>query len=77
MGADYYTPESGPGRPPVGIGAGTVIENSIVDKNARIGKNVPITNADNVQEANGEGWVIREGIVMITKNAVIPDDTTI
>jgi glucose-1-phosphate adenylyltransferase len=77
MGADYYSSESVAGRPPLGIGAGTVIENAIVDKNARIGKNVQITNADNVQDASGEGWVIREGIVMITKDAVIPDNTTI
>jgi glucose-1-phosphate adenylyltransferase len=61
----------------VGIGPGSVIENAIVDKNARIGKEVRITNDNGIQEANGAGWVIREGVVMISKDAVIPDGTRI
>ncbi len=54
-----------------------MIQNAIVDKNARIGKNVRIENRDGIQEANGEGWVIRDGITVITKDAVLPDDTII
>jgi glucose-1-phosphate adenylyltransferase len=77
MGADYYAPGNGPGVPAVGIGPGSVIENAIVDKNARIGREVVVRNEDGIQEANGAGWVIREGVVMITKDAVIPDGTRI
>jgi glucose-1-phosphate adenylyltransferase len=74
MGADPYPP-GGPAG--VGIGEGTLIQDAIVDKNARIGRNVRIVNKQSVAHAEGPGWVIREGIVVITKNAVIPDGTTI
>ncbi len=77
MGADEYRIPGPPGAPPLGIGAGTVIEDAIVDKNARIGKNVSITNAKKAQEARGDGWVISDGITVVTKNAVIPDDSVI
>jgi len=74
MGADPYPPGGPDG---VGIGEGTLIQDAIVDKNARIGRDVRIVNKQGVAEAEGPGWVIREGIVVITKNAVIPDETTI
>ena len=77
MGADEYRIPGPAGAPPMGIGPGTVIANAIVDKNARIGRNVRITNESGVPEANGDGWVIRDGITVITKNAVLPDDTVI
>jgi len=48
-----------------------------VDKNARIGRNVRILNKGGVAEAEGPGWMIRDGIPCVLKNAVIPDDTTI
>jgi glucose-1-phosphate adenylyltransferase len=77
MGADPYPPAGPPGSPPLGIGEGTLIDGAIIDKNARIGCNVRIANANGVAEAEGRGWAIREGIVVVTKNAVIPDGTTI
>ncbi len=77
MGADAYPPEAPPGSPPVGIGEGTVIENAIVDKNARIGREVRVTNQRGLREAEGPNWVIRDGILVIPKNAIIPDGTTI
>ena len=61
----------------MGIGAGSVIENAIVDKNARIGQNVSITNPEGIQEAEGPGWAIRDGVVVVPKNAIIPDGTRI
>eukprot|EP00887_Chlorella_sp_A99_P000011 scaffold16.g11.t1 len=81
MGADFYESEEeraaalAAGRPPVGVGEGTVLENVIVDKNARIGKNVRITNKEGVDERNMEelGIYIRSGIVVVLKNATIPD----
>lgn len=77
MGADPYAPSGPVGSPPLGIGEGTLIQDAIVDKNARIGRNVLITNKSGAVEADGDGWAIREGIVVVTKNAVIPDGTSI
>jgi glucose-1-phosphate adenylyltransferase len=84
MGADFYeTPERRAenrrlGRPDVGIGRGSFIEGAIIDKNARIGDGVtiraPVTNAEVVET---EGYVIRDGVVCIPKNAVIPDGALI
>ena len=64
-----------PERP--GIGQDAHIENAIIDKNAQIGAGCRITNADGVEHADGDGWAIRDGIVVIPKNAVIPAGTVI
>lgn len=77
MGADPYPPEGPPGAPPLGIGEGSLIQDTIVDKNTRIGRHVRIVNKDKVRDGEGPGWVIRDGIVVIPKNAVVPDRTTI
>ncbi len=77
MGVDSHFPDAGPGEPPVGIGEGSDISNAIVDKNARIGRGVRICNERGVEEADGVGWAIREGIVVVEKNGVIPDGTVI
>jgi glucose-1-phosphate adenylyltransferase len=77
MGADPYPPPRPEGAPPLGIGEGSLIQDAIIDKNARIGRNVVITNKGGAAEAEGHGWAIREGIVVVTKNAVIPDGTSI
>jgi glucose-1-phosphate adenylyltransferase len=64
---------------PLGVGANSVIRRAIIDKNARIGRNVQIVNQDQVQEATREelGFVIRGGIVVVIKNATIPDGMVI
>jgi glucose-1-phosphate adenylyltransferase len=54
-----------------------LIQDAIVDLNARIGREVRIVNKSRAQEAEGNGWLIRDGIVVLVKNAVIPDGTTI
>ena len=83
MGADYYDWDGGrfsgvPGdAPPLGIGEGTRVRGAIVDKNARIGPNCVIENAKGVEEAEGENYVIREGIVVIPRSAVLPEGTVI
>jgi glucose-1-phosphate adenylyltransferase len=63
---------------PLGVGAHTTISKAIVDKNARIGRHDRIVNKDHVQ-ANQEdlGFVIRNGIVVVIKNATIPDGMVI
>ncbi|XP_068666562.1 inactive glucose-1-phosphate adenylyltransferase small subunit 2, chloroplastic-like [Aristolochia californica] len=62
---------------PIGIGEQSQIRKAIIDKHARIGKNVRIVNIDNVQEGDrqGSGYVIRGGIVIILGSALIPDGT--
>jgi glucose-1-phosphate adenylyltransferase len=85
MGADFYEPDAerhsslDNGGVPLGIGPDTTIRRAIVDKNARIGRNVQIINKDRVEEANREnqGFYIRSGIVVVLKNATIPDGTII
>jgi glucose-1-phosphate adenylyltransferase len=77
MGVDPFPPAAPPGAPPLGIGEGTLVQGAIVDKNVRIGRNCRIVNKGGIMEGEGPGWVIREGIVVIPKNAVVPDDTAI
>jgi len=85
MGADYYESDAqkaaaaAEGKPPVGIGANSYITNAIIDKNARVGKNVQIINKEGISEATreSEGIYIRSGIVVIDKNTVIADGTII
>jgi glucose-1-phosphate adenylyltransferase len=77
MGVDSHYPDPLPGEPPVGVGEGSEISNAIIDKNARIGRGVRICNDRGVREADGDGWAIRDGIVVVEKNGVVPDGTVI
>jgi glucose-1-phosphate adenylyltransferase len=82
MGANYFEDEvpahaRKAGLPPLGIGEGSVLEQVIVDKNCRIGRNVHIVNRRGLQADEGPNHVIREGIVIIPNRAVIPDGTVI
>jgi glucose-1-phosphate adenylyltransferase len=77
MGADPFHEDAPPGAPPIGIGEGSLIEKAIIDKNVRIGRGVKIVNEGAVQEAEGDGYVIRDGIVVVPRNTVIPDGTVI
>jgi glucose-1-phosphate adenylyltransferase len=83
LGADFYeTPEevqraAAAGRPPVGIGPDCEIVGAIVDKNARIGRGVRITNESGVAERDGDGYYVREGLVIVPKNGVIENGTVI
>jgi glucose-1-phosphate adenylyltransferase len=85
MGADSTESEAdrqkllAMGGVPLGIGAQSVIQRAILDKNVRIGSNVKVINKDRVQEADRSalGFTIRSGIVVIEKNATIADGTVI
>lgn len=83
MGADYYESNKKKKRNKlsgildVGIGENTVIENAIIDKNVRIGKNCKITNSAKVKNFDGENFFIRDGIIIIPKDAQIPNNTQI
>ena len=59
------------------LGDNCIIRNSIIDKNARIGNGVNLVNERNVTEEEAENYVIRDGIIVVPKNAVIPDGTVI
>ncbi|MDX2226492.1 MAG: glucose-1-phosphate adenylyltransferase [Verrucomicrobiae bacterium] len=76
MGADYYESEQ-PGAIPLGIGEGTVIKTSIIDKNARIGKNCRISPEGKPAHTDHPLYHIRDGIVVVPKNTTIPDGTVI
>ena len=67
------------GIPRVGIGEGSVVRRAIIDKNARIGSNARLLNEAGVIEADSEdkSYYIRDGIIIITKNAIIKDGTVI
>ncbi len=76
MGADIYEESSGD-NVPLGIGRNCRIRNAILDKNARIGDGVNICNEEGMIEADGDGYLIRDGITIVPKNAVIEPGTTI
>lgn len=76
MGADYRESKEDlkPGQIPIGIGDGSVIEGTLLDKNCRIGKNVRITNAGKVEnQGEDEPMQVRDGIPVVIKDAEIPD----
>ena len=78
MGADYYIKDDGSSPlPTMGIGRNVTIRNAIIDKNVRIGDGSRIVNEQKARHADGPGWSIREGIVVVEKNAVIPPNTAI
>lgn len=77
MGADYYEGPQSKEPVRIGIGDGARIEKAIVDKNARIGRDVVIKNIKNLKNFDGENYFIRDGIVIIPKNTCIKDGTRI
>ena len=78
LGSDYYESlesmkeHEKAGIPPIGIGANCRIENTIVDKNARIGNSVVISPAGKPEKVDHPNYYIRDGVVIIPKNGVIP-----
>jgi glucose-1-phosphate adenylyltransferase len=83
MGADYYETDKERAenrryqRPDVGIGENAIIKGAIIDKNARIGRNVTIRYIPDRPDEETDCWVSREGIVIVPKNALVPDGTVI
>lgn len=74
MGADYFEEDRPQGAdvPPIGIGRNCVIDRAIIDKNARIADGVVITPEGKPAHYDAENYFIRDGIVVVPKNAVIP-----
>jgi glucose-1-phosphate adenylyltransferase len=83
LGSDYYESQESilahqqAGKPRIGVGVNTRIENTIVDKNARIGDNVVISPTGKAETVDHPLYYIRDGIVIIPKNGIIPDGTVI
>jgi glucose-1-phosphate adenylyltransferase len=78
LGAERFENEAPPeGLPPIGIGENTHIKNAIIDHNARIGRNVEIVGADELEDREDDNYMIRDGIVVVFKNGVIPDGSKI
>jgi len=76
MGADYYSIESS-SPVPIGIGPNCTIEGAIIDKNARIGGNAVIRPFPRGTEISAEDWAVKDGIVVIPKDTVLPPGTHI
>ena len=83
MGADYYESDASRGEsersgiPKVGIGRNCLIQNAIIDKNARIGDNSVLVNRDGIDNYDGENYYIRDGIVIVPKDATILPETVV
>ena len=79
---DYETPQEieaarAKGLPPQGIGFNTFIERAIIDKNARIGDNVRLSPHGKPNDYDGDGYYIRDGIVVVPKGGVIKSGTVL
>jgi glucose-1-phosphate adenylyltransferase len=83
LGCDYYESQASidestrSNRPRIGVGLNTRIENAIIDKNARIGDNVVISPVGKPENHDHPLYFIRDGIVIIPKNGVVPHGTVI
>lgn len=85
MGADFFESITeiqsnlNSAKPHIGIGENTVIRRAIIDKNVRIGKNVQLINREGVDTYDHpeKAYYIRDGIIIVPKNAIIPDGSQI
>jgi glucose-1-phosphate adenylyltransferase len=78
LGADMY--EDGPplnGQPALGIGRDVILNRVIVDKNARIGDRARLVNERAIDNADGDGYYIRGGIIVVPKGGIIPAGTVV
>ena len=71
LGADFYEEDTNAIDIPLGIGRDAVLDRVIVDKNARIGDGVRLVNAAGLDHADGDGYYIRNGIVIVPKGALL------
>jgi glucose-1-phosphate adenylyltransferase len=77
LGADYFEEETGAVETPLGIGKDAVLDRVIVDKNARIADGVRLVNESGVTTADGDGYYIREGIIIVPKGAEVKAGVTV
>ena len=83
LGSDFFESEASiienesSGRPRIGVGTNTRIENAIIDKNARIGNDVVISPAGKPDNIDHPLYYIRDGVVIIPKGGIIPHGTVV
>lgn len=83
MGADDYEGDEerssllAQGVDPTGIGPGCVVESAIIDKNARIGAGCVLRGDPSRPDADGDGWYLRDGIVIVPKNGRLAPGTVV
>ncbi|RQV96045.1 glucose-1-phosphate adenylyltransferase [bacterium] len=83
MGADYFESyeeinrHTKTGIPRIGIGDNCEIRNAIIDNNARIGNGVKLINVNNETQKEADNYVIKDGLIIIPVNSIIPDGTVI
>jgi glucose-1-phosphate adenylyltransferase len=75
LGADYFeADDAAPARgdrPRLGIGRNVELQRVIVDKNSRIGDGARLLNQQGLTEADGDGYYIRDGVIIVPKDGVI------
>jgi len=77
LGADTYEEDPVAGEPTLGVGSDVVLDRVIMDKNARIGDGSRLTNAAGVDHADGDGYHIRNGIIIVPKGANVKAGTIV
>lgn len=77
MGATEFAPTDADATVPRGIGENCEIRRAILDVNVRIGDGSKLINENGLREAEGPGWVIKEGVIVVEKDAEIPAGTVI
>lgn len=77
MGSDYYADQQDTQNIPIGIGKECNIQRAIIDKNARLGEHVIIERFQDGIDLDHDNWFVRDGIVVIPKNTIIPSGTVI
>ena len=81
LGADYYeSDDEAPARgdaPRLGIGRNVILNKVIVDKNARVGDEVRLVNEAGIENAEGDGYYIRDGVIIVPKDGVIKPGTVV
>ena len=77
LGADFYEEEVAVTATPLGIGRNVVLDRVIIDKNARIADGVRLVNDANVDHADGDGYCIRNGIIIVPKGAEVKQGITV
>jgi glucose-1-phosphate adenylyltransferase len=78
LGADFYEYGQPPDRQPLlGIGRQVTLDRVIIDKNARIGDGSRLVNEQRLESADGDGYYIRGGIIVVPKGGVIRPGTVV
>jgi glucose-1-phosphate adenylyltransferase len=77
LGADYYEDVNTTEQPTLGIGRNVTLHRVVIDKNARVGDGARLVNEQNVEQADGDGYYIRGGIIVVPKGGVIRPGTVV